>query len=220
MLACWQDQAQCDPSSSAYSVQLPNSRKPVSRARPGKPQNARGSVRIIGGTWRSRRVAFPDSAGLRPTPDRVRETLFNWLGQDLTGYQCLDLYSGSGVLAFEALSRGAVKVTMLERDAAVARALRASADQLGATDVEIRQVDALEFLRGKATSTFDLVFVDPPFATGMHAQTLQLLPPWLNAGGRVFLESDSSQELPPGWVVDKHGKAGSVYFQLLSRETS
>src|SRR4051812_41703413 len=120
----------------------------------------RNRVRIIAGQWRSRLVRFPEAPGLRPTPDRVRETLFNWLGQHLDGLSCLDLFAGSGALGFEALSRGARRVVMVERDRATAAALRASAQSLEAANVEIIESDAMRFL-AQPREAFDVVFVDP-----------------------------------------------------------
>ena len=175
------------------------------------------TVRIIGGLWRSRLVEFPDAADLRPTPDRIRETLFNWLGQDLTGMECLDLFAGSGALGFEALSRGAASVIMVEKNPAVLRALRDNADRLGATGLTVVRGDALEFARG-VRSRFDVVFVDPPYRLGMQVAALDLLPGLLAAGGRVYVESDAVFEPPRGWAVFKRARAGRVHFHLLARE--
>jgi len=175
------------------------------------------TVRIIGGLWRSRLVEFPDAADLRPTPDRIRETLFNWLGQDLTGMECLDLFAGSGALGFEALSRGAASVIMVEKNPAVLRALRDNADRLGATGLTVVRGDALEFARG-ARSRFDVVFVDPPYRLGMQVAALDLLPGLLAAGGRVYVESDVVFEPPRGWAIFKRARAGRVHFHLLARE--
>ncbi|HET7597086.1 MAG TPA: 16S rRNA (guanine(966)-N(2))-methyltransferase RsmD, partial [Burkholderiales bacterium] len=136
-------------------------------------------VRIIGGAWRSRLIRVAPHEALRPTPDRVRETLFNWLGQDLTGCACLDLYAGSGALGFEAASRGARRVVMVERDALVHRALQASREMLQATSVEIVRADALEFLRSDR-GRYDIVFLDPPFSAAPWARLLGSLPPRLN----------------------------------------
>ena len=189
-------------------------------ARQSHVHGGAGQVRIIGGLWRSRRINFPDHPGLRPTPDRVRETLFNWLGQDLDGFRCLDLYAGSGALGFEALSLGATQVTMVERDPAVVRTLENSARQLGASGLRIVCADALEFLkRNAAHERYDLIFLDPPFDLGLPGPVLALLPECLAAGGRVFLESGSRQDIQPPWQVDKNSKAGRVFFQLLSRES-
>jgi len=176
-----------------------------------------GSVRIIGGEWRSRRLAVPDSPGLRPTPDRIRETLFNWLGQHLEGYRCLDLFAGSGALGLEAMSRGADSVTLVERSPLVAGNLARNAAELGAVAAEIVIADALEFLRqAQRQGAYDLVFVDPPFSAGLHASVLQLLPAVLAPGGMVYLES-SDRDVPPGWIAEKEGKAGKVNFYLIRR---
>jgi 16S rRNA (guanine966-N2)-methyltransferase len=175
------------------------------------------TVRIIGGLWRSRLIEFPDAAGLRPTPDRVRETLFNWLGQDLTGLACLDLFAGSGALGFEALSRGAASVVMIEKNPAALRSLRDSATKLGATGLTVVRGDALEFARG-ARSRFDVVFVDPPYGQGMQAVALDLLRGLLAERGRVYVETDAVFEPPRGWAIFKRARAGNVHFHLLARE--
>jgi len=175
------------------------------------------AVRIIGGVWRSRILEFPDAADLRPTPDRVRETLFNWLGPNLAGAACLDLFAGSGALGFEALSRGAASVVMVEKNAAALRALRENATKLGAENVTIVRGDALEFARG-ARSRFDVVFVDPPYRLGLQAAALGLVTRLLAEGGRVYVESDAVIEPSGGWAVVKHARAGRVHFHLLGRE--
>ncbi|MGE0557483.1 MAG: 16S rRNA (guanine(966)-N(2))-methyltransferase RsmD [Burkholderiales bacterium] len=175
-----------------------------------------GAVRIIGGAWRSRRIRFPDRPGLRPTPDRVRETLFNWLGQDLDGRDCLDLYAGSGALGFEAASRGARRVVMVERDPLAVRALQANAAMLGAAAVEVVRADALEFLKNQG-ARFDVVFLDPPFADDCWARLLSLLPDCLTAGGLVYCERARPLDALPGWETVKRGRAGQVSHQLLKR---
>lgn len=171
-------------------------------------------VRIIGGAWRSRLISFPPRKDLRPTPDRVRETLFNWLGQDLTGRVCLDLFAGSGALGFEAASRGARRVVMVESDPNILRALAASRTALAAAAVELTKADALEFLRADA-GAYDVVFLDPPFKVGYWSRLAPLLPPRLAAGALVYYESAVAPELPPGWEVWRQGRAGQVRFQLL-----
>ena len=188
--------------------------------RPRPAQGQSGRVRIIGGNWRSRRIGFPDRPGLRPTPDRVRETLFNWLGQDLSGYRCLDLYAGSGALGFEALSRGASHVTLVERDALIARAIENSARELNATGSRIICSDALKFLRQAANrERYDLIFLDPPFSDGTPEEVMAALPDLLQPGGRIFLEGASRRDMQPPWFLEKDGKAGNVFFQLLRRES-
>jgi len=175
-------------------------------------------VRIIGGVWRSRQIVFPDSKDLRPTPDRVRETLFNWLGQDLTGKTCLDLYAGSGALGFEAASRGAKRVVILERDAVTCKALEASKKALGATQVEVIRADALEFIASSGAA-YDVVFLDPPFAAKAWGAALMLLPPRLAPDAAVYCESAGKIELPANWQIVKQGKAGQVRYQLLRHTT-
>lgn len=171
-------------------------------------------VRIIGGAWRSRQLRFPDRESLRPTPDRVRETLFNWLGQDLGGLACLDLYAGSGALGFEAASRGAARVVMVERDREAFRALQASAAALAAGAVELANADALEFLRGDR-GRYDVIFLDPPFGGDDLERAMPLLPPRLTAGGLVYCEGGARRPAPAGWTVWRDGRAGQVRFQLL-----
>ena len=178
--------------------------------------SGRNRVRIVGGEWRSRLVRFPGTPGLRPTPDRVRETLFNWLGQRLDGLACVDLFAGSGALGFEALSRGAARAVLIERDRATAEALRAAALELGAKGAEIVAGDALAWIArgGGVGERFDLAFVDPPFASELAAQVLAKLPARLNPGARVYVES--AQPLAPGapWTKLREGRAGAVRFAL------
>ena len=176
----------------------------------------RNRVRIIGGMWRSRRIAFPPRKDLRPTPDRVRETLFNWLGQDLTGRTCLDLFAGSGALGFEAASRGAKRVVMVERDAATLRALQASRAELDANAVELKRADALEFLRADA-DLYDIAFLDPPFNADYLPRLWALLPRHLAPGALVYCESALRTAAPGGWETCKQGRAGRVSYQLLKR---
>jgi len=192
---------------------IPRSSRSSSSVRRTRPN----TVRIIGGLWRSRILEFPDAPDLRPTPDRVRETLFNWLGQHLGGMACLDLFAGSGALGFEALSRGAASVVMVEKHPAALRALRDNAQKLGAANLTVVRGDALEFARG-ARSRFDVVFVDPPYRLGMHATALALLRGLLVEGGRVYLEGDAAFEAPRGWTIFKRARAGNVHFHLLARE--
>jgi len=173
-------------------------------------------VRIIGGSWRSRRIRFPDRPGLRPTPDRVRETLFNWLGQDLTGRDCLDLFAGSGALGFEAASRGARRVTLVENDAAAWRALQENRETLAATTVTAVRADALEFLKNHQ-DRYHVVFLDPPFAGDHWPQLLQRLQQRLVAGGFVYCERAQPLAVLDGWEVVKSGRAGQVSHQLLKR---
>ena len=170
-------------------------------------------VRIIGGEWRSRVIQFPPAAALRPTPDRVRETLFNWLGQRLDGLACLDLFAGSGALGFEALSRGARRVVMVERDRAVARALRDNARKLEATGAEVVESDAVAYL-GRAVDTFDVVFLDPPYASDLARRALDLLAPRVAPGGRVYVESGDAIDAGSAWIALREDRAGAVRYAL------
>jgi len=179
----------------------------------------RNRVRIVGGKWRSRRIVFPPRQDLRPTPDRVRETLFNWLGQDLTGRTCLDLFAGSGALGFEAASRGAKRVVMVERDAETYRALLAGRNSLGADAVELKRADALEFLRTDA-DLYDVVFVDPPFTADYLPRLWAYLPARLTRDALVYCESASYPATPEGWETWRQGRAGRVAYQLLKRVQS
>ena len=173
-------------------------------------------VRIVGGEWRSRRIRFSQRAQLRPTPDRVRETLFNWLGQDLTGRTCLDLFAGSGALGFEAASRGASRVVMVECDRAAFAALVANRDVLGASRVELVRTDALEFVRHDV-SQYDVIFLDPPYASDLGTRVLPLLPARMASDASLYYESASRPEWHADWVVCKQGQAGQVIYQLVKR---
>jgi len=172
------------------------------------------TVRIIGGEWRRRLIRFPGSADLRPTPDRMRETLFNWLGQDLTGKTCLDLFAGSVALGFEAASRGAKQVVMVERDAEIFRALQATHTMLGASQVELARADALAFLQSDARR-YDVVFLDPPYHLNLLPRVLSLLPGRLDSGSCVYLESDRQPELPEGYELLRRSRAGRVHGLLI-----
>jgi 16S rRNA (guanine966-N2)-methyltransferase len=186
-------------------------------AAPHRPHGAANRVRIIGGQYRRRLLDFPESAGLRPTPDRVRETLFNWLGQDLPGWTCLDLFAGSGALGFEAASRGAARVVMIERDRAALEALEANRRLLGAGGVDILRGDALAWLAGNR-ETFDLVFVDPPFDSGLAGPVLADLPRHLKPGALVYVEQGGEVAPPPGFIIHRSGRAGRSHFALLIKD--
>lgn len=171
-------------------------------------------VRIIGGDLRSRLISFPDAEGLRPTPDRVRETLFNWLGQTLNGRTCLDLFAGSGALGFEAASRGAERVVMVERNRTVLHALQDNARKLGCANVSVQGQDGLEFASRDAYK-YDVIFLDPPFKSDYLPKLLEILPQRLNDSGVVYVESGAAIDVPPPWQTIKSGKAGQVHYQLL-----
>ena len=151
------------------------------------------TVRIVGGEWRRRILRFPDAEGLRPTPDRVRETLFNWLGQDLDGLSCLDLFAGSGALGFDAASRGAAKVVMVEQSAKVAAALEANARLLDAgARLQIVRADAVKFASSlsAAGSRFDVLFLDPPYKQGWIERLAPVLPQLLADDGALYVEAE------------------------------
>jgi 16S rRNA (guanine966-N2)-methyltransferase len=187
------------------------------RAPPQRAHGAANRVRIIGGQYRRRLLDFPGSAGLRPTPDRVRETLFNWLGQDLPGWTCLDLFAGSGALGFEAASRGAGRVVMIERDRAALEALEKNRIVLGASKVDILRADAPAWL-ANSRETFDLIFVDPPFDSGLAAPVLAELGAHLKSGGQAYVEQGSEVIAPPGFIIHRSGRAGRSHFALLIKE--
>jgi 16S rRNA (guanine966-N2)-methyltransferase len=179
-------------------------------------------LRIIGGNWRGRKLRFPASAAIRPTPDRVRETLFNWLGSATAGARCLDLFAGSGALGLEALSRGAAQVTFVEADEAAARALRERLTEWQARDARVARADALRYL-ASAAQAFDIVFLDPPFASPLLARAAALLEErhWLADGARIYVECAARQglpPLPPTWQALKAKRAGEVGYHLFAHE--
>jgi 16S rRNA (guanine966-N2)-methyltransferase len=171
----------------------------------------KGKIRIVGGEFRGRRIAVPDRPGLRPTPDRVRETLFNWLGQSLEGLACLDLFAGSGALGFEAASRGAARVVMVEQDRAAFEALKKARDLIGARQVELVLEDAFAYLK-RSDQRFDVVFLDPPFGQNALPAVFRQLRP--ARGMRVYVEAGErfSHE---HWRELKCARAGQVSYQLL-----
>jgi 16S rRNA (guanine966-N2)-methyltransferase len=174
-------------------------------------------VRIIGGRYRGRKLPVADAPGLRPTPDRVRETLFNWLGQNLTGWHCLDLFAGSGALGFEAASRGAASVILVEHAAPIARSLQKAADTLNDPALRVVCADALAFLKKPpATSPVDLVFLDPPYGQGWLDRVMMPLLPHLAADARLYIEAENDlpDRLLPGLDCLKRGHAGQVRYHL------
>lgn len=179
----------------------------------------RNQVRIIGGSLRSRLIRFPSIEGLRPTSDRIRETLFNWLGQSLEGKTCLDLFAGSGALGFEALSRGATKVVMVESNREAVSALGKNAQSLQVANLEIFRGDAIQYLLS-CPERFDVVFVDPPFSSNLMPAVMSGLPRVLAKDAIVYTESPVGFDLGPEWLVIKYGKTSHVKFQLLLPITS
>jgi len=181
----------------------------------------KNELRIIGGSWRSRKLKFPDLPGLRPTPDRVRETLFNWLGQDLQGLRCLDLFAGSGALGFEAASRGAARVVMVEQSREACRALRASCEVLQSDRIQVRETDATQYLQGPAEA-FDLVLLDPPFGRRLLVPACVELEQrgWLASGAWIYLESEAGETLeglPENWHIHRAKQTGAVAYRLYRR---
>jgi 16S rRNA (guanine(966)-N(2))-methyltransferase RsmD len=176
-----------------------------------------GDVRLIGGRWKRSKLPVLDRPGLRPTPDRVRETLFNWLGQDLSGWRVLDAFAGSGALGFEAASRGAGEVVLLERDALLARSLAASKARLKADALQVHAGDALAWMAGAAQGRFDLVLLDPPFDAGLHGEATAAAERLLKPGGWLYVESAQALTPPPGLQEHRHLKAGAVHAHLWRR---
>jgi 16S rRNA (guanine966-N2)-methyltransferase len=178
-----------------------------------KKRTTAGEIRIIAGEYRGRRIKVPSRPDLRPTPDRVRETLFNWLGQWLDGQSCLDLFAGSGALGFEAASRGAKRVVMVENDRTAFGALEAARERIGAGAVELVQGDALRYL-AQSSERFDVVFLDPPFRQNALPAVFGSLAPRLGANARVYVESGAPCAPGERWVELKRARAGQVSYQL------
>lgn len=177
-----------------------------------------GEVRIIGGTLKRSKLAVPDLPGLRPTPDRVRETLFNWIGPDIEGMRVLDLCAGTGVLGMEALSRGAAFVQFNEPDASLTTQISRALERFQMTSrARISCCSAQQMLAGTVDNRFQLVFLDPPFQLNLWAELLQLLPPWLDDLAKVYVEHpiDMTLHLDDHWRIHKHSRAGRVSYLLL-----
>lgn len=180
------------------------------------------TLRIIGGLWRGRKVEFPSIAAIRPTPDRVRETLFNWLQHDITGAHCLDLFAGSGALGLEALSRGAAHVVFMDSEAAVKRHLLQTLQRLGAKNADVHVGNALQFA-GKPQTLFDIVFLDPPYGENLLTQAAMRLEheALLAPRAHIYLECSADQplpSLPATWQIIKSKSAGQVGYHLARRE--
>ena len=183
------------------------------------PSNTANRVRIIGGVWRSRLIRFSGADGLRPTPDRVRVTLFNWLGQDLTGRRCLELYAGSGVLSFEAASRGALLAVAVDSRRAAIDAIAASKAILGASAVELHVADARAFIE-RESRLFDVVFLDPPFRDDPWDWLLAASAARLAPAGYIYAEAARVIQPPPGLTTRRSDRAGQVHYHLFARSTS
>ena len=185
-----------------------------------------GTVRIIGGRWRGRRLPVADLPGLRPSGDRSRETLFNWLQADIRNANCVDLFAGTGVLGLEAASRGAGQVTLIEKDPRAARAIEQSVELLssdpGKAEVRVHNTDALRWLQSCRADCLDIVFIDPPFGSGLEGRALDLIDEGgcLARGGLVYLETTRKSvetPLPVGWIADREKLLGEVRMQLLKK---
>ncbi|MGR5243017.1 16S rRNA (guanine(966)-N(2))-methyltransferase RsmD [Photobacterium damselae] len=189
-----------------------------------KPQNNRqsGFVRIISGQWRGRKLPVHDVEGLRPTTDRVKETLFNWLAQDIYQAKCLDLFAGSGSLSFEALSRGAESLTMIELDQKAAAQLKQNLTAIGATNATLHNTNSVNFLN-QAGTPHDLVFIDPPFRKDLIQQVITALEAnhWLSPNALIYIEAEKelgSIDVPPSWHIYREKTAGQVCYRLFIRE--
>lgn len=195
---------------------MPRPTRPAPAAR-----RAPNEVRIVGGQWKRTRLPVADKPGLRPTPDRVRETLFNWLGQDLGGWRCLDVFAGTGALGFEAASRGASQVLLVEQDPGLVSTLRAVKARLSADTVEVRRANGLSVLKEFAGAGLDLVFLDPPFDAGLFDKAVAAAVPALGPDGLLYLESPApwtaAQAAAAGLAIHRHLKAGAVHAHLLGR---
>jgi len=202
---------------------------PSSRRAPAKPAkrpvHAQGAqsheIRIIGGQWKRTKLKVADRPGLRPTPDRVRETLFNWLGQDLTGWRCLDAFAGTGVLGFEAASRGAAEVLLVEQDSALINQLKQTQIQLQASAVQVLRGDGVAAIRQVAPGSRDLIFLDPPFDAPLFEPAVGAAAHAVAPEGFIYLEAPvrwtEEQLAPLGLVLHRHLKAGAVHAHLLQR---
>jgi 16S rRNA (guanine966-N2)-methyltransferase len=213
-------------------IQRFNESSPLSVANPSGRRGASArTLRIIGGIWRGRRLRFPSSPEIRPTPDRVRETLFNWLAPRVPGARCLDLFAGSGALGLEALSRGAAHVTFVEHEAAAAREICARLAEWGAHAARVERADARSFLEQSPAAPFDIVFLDPPFASTLLAEAARRLEQggWLSDGALIYVECPAeatakgrtAAAVPPPvprlWTPLKAKQAGEVGYHLYSR---
>ncbi|NUF27480.1 16S rRNA (guanine(966)-N(2))-methyltransferase RsmD [Gilliamella sp. ESL0254] len=183
-----------------------------------------GSIRIIGGKWRGRKLSVLDKQGLRPTTDRIKETLYNWLMPVIQGSHCLDCFSGSGSLGFEAASRGATSVTLLEKDKQVAHLLNKNKQLIASDAIDIYHTDTLAWLNKPASKQFDIVFIDPPFHQSLVAKTVSLLEHnnWLKPSAYIYIEAEIEHDLttyiPNNWHLHREKTAGQVHSYLFIRE--
>jgi len=180
-------------------------------------------LRIIGGRLKRTKVSFPSVVGLRPTPDRIRETLFNWLQSDIYNSRCLDLFAGSGALGLESISRGAAFVAMVEKDSAAANSISINLNRLNITNAVIYRQDAKDFLqKNQQSASFDIVFLDPPYGSNVLSDCMTLLEQekWLSPGAKIYIEvsSDGDIQVPSNWKLHKQNKSGQVAYHLAIRE--
>jgi 16S rRNA (guanine966-N2)-methyltransferase len=192
---------------------------PTKPLKPPAVTGKTGQVRLIGGLWKRTKLPVAAKPGLRPTPDRVRETLFNWLGQDMTGLRCVDAFAGTGALGFEAASRGAADVLLLEQDAQLVAQLQATAIKLKAAQVRVQRGDALQALRSLPAASVDVVFLDPPFDASFFIQAISAAAQSIRTQGAIYLEAPKvwkdEDVAALGLRVHRAGKAGAVHFHLL-----
>lgn len=204
-------------------ARAPSNRRPVGKTTAPAGRRPPNQLRIVGGRWRGMRIDFPNIEAIRPSPDRVRETLFNWLQQHISGARCLDLFAGSGALGIEALSRGASAVTFVDREPQVGRHLTQTLQRLGATGATVKTEDAARFL-ARAPEPFEVIFLDPPFATTLLQTVFAKLPlGWLAPEALIYVECPSDTPLPPlaaGWTVFRSKQAGQVGYHLLRVTTA
>jgi 16S rRNA (guanine966-N2)-methyltransferase len=194
-------------------------------ARPLSKPSSNNQLRIIGGQWRGRKLSFPDVEGLRPTGDRIRETLFNWLAPEIQGSRCLDLFAGSGALGIEALSRGAAASIMVERDAKAAAQLRSNLEILKTEQGRIINAEVLSLLqKGNTDEPYHIIFIDPPFQLKLWQAVIEALEAghWLADNATIYIESgrDDDYHPPINWQLHRDKHAGAVSYRLFYREQS
>ena len=208
------------PPAAAAAAEPKKAAAPKNHLKAFKAPTGAGQIRIIGGQWKRTRLPVAQHPGLRPTPDRVRETLFNWLGQDLSGWRCFDAFAGTGALGLEAASRGAAAVQLVESEAALVTQLGKLCQRLEATSVQLRRGDGVALLRQCAPASLDLVLIDPPFGSDLFTPALKEAARAIKPQGFIYLEAASAwtDEMlaPLGLVLQRHLRAGAVHAHLLS----
>lgn len=189
-----------------------------------KPRGLSNTVRIIGGKWRGKKLAFPSAQGLRPTPDRIRETVFNWLQFELQGARVLDLFAGSGAFGLEALSRGAAYVLFVDKDDKVVKQLRSNIRELNIENADIKHCDAIEYLQHAPQNPFDVVFLDPPYGKHLVGSSVTALEKhsFLTGNAYIYIEAESELKditLPPDWQLQRSQYSGQVGYHLAIRQS-